>query len=111
MAFLPPERDWKYIRKIKNDLLCSLCTRINSKSMDILRQGEGSEYDKYIALYRHIEKSDRIVGDCFNDFKRSSFLMKLTHLQFHGILKDEHIENLSPETRESLKAIKVMTSP
>ncbi|WP_045210498.1 hypothetical protein [Desulfonatronovibrio magnus] len=105
MTFSPPERDWKYILKIKNDLLASLCTRINHESMDILREGKGSEYDRYRALYRHIEKSDRIIGDCFNDFKRSNLLMKLIHLQFHQILKDEHVANLSPETRAKLEAL------
>ncbi len=108
MTFFSPERDWKYIRKIKNDLLASLCKRINNESMDILREENASEHDKYLALYRHIKKSDRIVGDCFNDLKRSNLFMKLTHLQYHGILKDEHVENLSPETREKLEALKVL---
>ncbi len=48
MAFSPPERDWKYMRKIENDLLASLCKRINNESMDILREGKGSEHDKYL---------------------------------------------------------------
>jgi hypothetical protein len=108
MAFSPPERDWKYMRKIKNDLLASLCRRINNESMDILREENASEHDKYLALYRHIKESDRIIGDCFNDLKRSNLFMKLTHLQYHGILKDEHLENLSPETREKLEAFKVL---
>ncbi len=105
MTFSPPERDWKYIRKIKNDLLASLCKRINDESMDILGDEKGSEYDRYLALYRHIKKSDRIIGDCFDDFKRSNLFMKLAHLQFHQILKDEHLVNLSPETRAKLEAL------
>ena len=65
------ESDWKYLRKIEADLLATLCNRINTKSQKILNEGSLSEHEKYLNLYRHIKKSDKIIADCFNDWRRS----------------------------------------
>ena len=106
MSRSTPERDWKYIRLVHDGLLAALCERINRQSSAILTDGDGSEHEKYLTLYRHIQDSDQIIADCFNDLKRSNLLMKLSALQYHGILKPEHIEELSPETQGRLQALK-----
>ena len=106
MARSTPERDWKYMRSVHDDLLAALCERINKQSADLLAGFAGSEHEKYLTLYRHIQDSDRIIGQCFNDLKRSNLMMKLAALQRYGILTPEHIDNLSKETQERLHALK-----
>ena len=106
MSRSTPERDWKYTRSVHDDLLAALCERINKQSADLLASVAGSEPAKYLALYRHIQDSDQIIAECFNDLKRSNLLIKLAALQRHGILTPENIENLSPETQERLQALK-----
>ena len=54
MGKLIPENDWKYIRKIKDDLLNSLCERINKQSVSLLK-GYGSEHEKFIIRGKTIE--------------------------------------------------------
>ena len=100
------ERDWKYLRTIHDDLLASLCERINSQSEAILKQGKSSPHKTYLSLYRHIRDSDDIIARCFNDLRRSTLLMKLAAMHEQGLLTDIHIQNLSPETQERLKALK-----
>jgi hypothetical protein len=97
-----PEKDWKYIRSIEKELLSELCQTINQKAAEIVHAGAGSEYDKYLLLYKHLKNADAIVADCFNDWRRSNLLFKLPLLHRHKILRDEHILNLSVETRERL---------
>jgi hypothetical protein len=67
------ERDWKYLGSIKDELLNEICSRILTGAVKI---AAGSEKDRphqrYLTLYRYIEKSDSIVGDCFNDWRRSA---------------------------------------
>ena len=93
MARSTPERDWKYMRKIHDDLLVRLCERINKKSIAILKEGIGSEHEKYLKLYKHIQNSDRIIADCFNDWRRSTLIMKLTAIQHHDLLNlDDKVE-------------------
>lgn len=96
------EKDWKYLRSIEKDLLSELCRTINQKAAAIVHAGAGSEYDKYLLLYKHLKDSDAVVAECFDDWRRSNLLFKLPLLHRHKILRDEHILNLSVETRERL---------
>lgn len=54
MAGSTPERDWKYMRSMHEDLLACLCERMNRQSAAILNQEAVSQHDRYLALYRHI---------------------------------------------------------
>jgi hypothetical protein len=97
-----PERDWKYLRGIEKDLLSELCRRINRRAQEIIQAKTGTEHEKYLALYRHMEESDLVVGDCFNDWRRSNLLLKLRYLQRHNLLGKEHLANLSDASLELL---------
>jgi len=101
----PPERDWKYMRKVKEDLIADLCEQINGQAMDILKSEAKSERERYGLLYRHVQESDDIVANCFDDWRRSTLLMKLVALKRHGLLTSDHIQHLSEETQKRLKAL------
>ena len=104
----PPtaERDWKYMKKVKEDLLATLCEQINGQSMNILKSEANSERERYGRLYQHVQDSDDIVADCFDDWRRSTLLMKLVALQRQGLLTSDHMQHLSEETQKRLKALK-----
>lgn len=97
-----PEKDWKYLRSIEKELLNDLCRKINQCAVEIVRTGSGADHEKYLALYKHIDTSDGIVGACFDDWRRSNLRMKLLQLQRHGLLSDQQILNLSDEARRML---------
>jgi len=105
MAPPTPERDWKYMKKVKEELLAALCKRINWQAMDILKSETNSEHERYVRLFRHVRSSDGIVANCFDDWRRSTLLMKLVTLQQNGLLTSDHIQHLSEETRNRLKAL------
>ena len=102
----PPERDWKYMKKVKEDLLATLCEQINGQAMDILKSEANSEHERHGRLYRHVQESDDIVAECFDDWRRSTLLMKLVALQRHGLLTSDYMQHLSEETQKRLKALK-----
>ena len=105
MAGSTPEQDWKYMKKVKEELLAALFERINNQSMAILKASGQSEGDKYLTLYRHIKDSDRIVACCFDDWRRSNLIHRLFQLKRHNLLKPEHVQTLSEETQQKLKAL------
>ena len=111
MSWSTPEKDWKYIRSIRNDLLEVLCRRINQQSAAILKDSFASEHDKYLALYRHLQESDQIIAECFNALKRSNLMMKLAALQYYRVLAAEHVERLSSETQKRLNSLKTLNNP
>lgn len=98
MAGAIPERDWKYMRSIHDEILSALCVRINRKSEAILKNSENSEHEKYLELYRHIKESDGIIANCFDDWRRSTILFKIFSLRKEGLLSEDHMRNLSQET-------------
>jgi len=93
------ESDWKYLRKREGDMLSTLCGRINEQSKDILNDQSVSEHEKYLKLYKHIEKSDKIVGDCFNDWRRSNIWLKIQFLRKYDLLTDVHLDQMSDGVR------------
>ncbi len=109
MATTPPERDWKYMRKVKKDLLATLYEQVNGQAMDILKSEANSERERYGRLYRHVEESDDIVADCFDDWRRSTLLMKLVALQRHGLLTSDHMQHLSEETQKTQSSERLLS--
>ena len=106
MADSMPERDWKYMRSIHDEILAALCDQINSQSEVILKQGQNTPHKTYLDLCRHIQDSDDIIARCFNDWRRSTLQMKISALHENGLLTDAHIQKLSPEAQERLMALK-----
>lgn len=105
MAPSIPERDWKMMKKVKDDLLNCLCERINRQSMAVL-EGEGdSEHEKFLKLVTHVRDTNRIVADCFDDWRRSTLFIKLANLQHQGLLTSEQLERLSVDTQLKLKGL------
>lgn len=89
------EADWKYLRKRNKDMLSTLCGRINEQSKDILNDQSVSEHEKYLKMYDHIKRSDKIIADCFNDWRRSNIWMKIQFLRKHDLLTNEHLDEMS----------------
>jgi len=108
MAGSIPERDWKYMKKIKDELIARLCERINKESVAILNEDISSENEKYFKQYKHVQDSDSIIANCFDDWRRSTLLTKLITLQHHKLISKEHIGQLSEETNQKLKAFMEM---
>jgi len=97
-----PERDWKYLRSIEQELLAKLCGRINREALEMLQSPAVGEHEGYLRLYRHYRESDKIVADCFDDWRRSNIVLKLLLIRKQKLLSAEMVANLSEETRELL---------
>ena len=102
------ERDWKYIRSIHDELLCALCERINRECTSILTSREGTAYKRYLRVVKHVQTSDRIVADCFNDLRRSTLKLKICNMNRAGILTPQHLQQLSPEAQDMIKMVEGM---
>lgn len=100
-----PERDWKYMRKIKSSLLNEFAGLINQRSVELLSGDVAGEHDKYRALYQHIQNSDEVIAECFDDWRRSTILFRILALDRHRILKQGQLKKLSEETQAKIKAI------
>jgi hypothetical protein len=99
------ERDWKYLRRIRDEMLHKLCSDINRRAAEIAGRSGGNPHEQYLELYRFLRDSDRTVGDCFNDWRRSQLSGMIIQLRQHGLLTDQHVQGLSPTAQEWLREI------
>lgn len=99
------ESDWKYLRKIKDDLLKQLCERINRRSLEILTAPQSTPHEKYLALYRHVEESDAIIAICFNDWRRSTLKAHVAALYENDLLTKEHCSHFSDDLMILIKVL------
>jgi len=69
-----------------------------------------SSHEKYLRRYKYLQKSDRIVADCFNDWRRSTAWTTRHLLRRHELLSDEQFEHLSEETQELICALEALAN-
>ena len=98
-----PEKDWKYLRRIKDEMLSDYCAGVNKKAGEILCSETGSEHSKYLTLYRYLHEADEVVGLCFNDWRRSTIAERVFNLHSHGLLEKEHLTHLSDDVRSFIR--------
>ena len=99
------EGDWKYLRSLHDELLEKLAQRINDRTRQILATPGLAEDKKRHQVYRHMKDSDHIIARCFDDWRRSTLLLRLLAIHREGLLTEEQFAHLSPMTQESLKAL------
>lgn len=102
------ERDWKYLRSIHDEMLHKLCADINARAAILASGDKGNPHKMYLALYSYIEKADKIVADCFNDWRRSRLSLMLLNLRRHHVLSDEHVKHLSEGAQQWLEMVERM---
>jgi hypothetical protein len=98
-----PEKDWKYLSRIKQEMLNTLCLRIQKEAKDIIDSPNVAEIKNYHKLFKHIQNSDKTISRCFDGWKRSDIALKISQLLSENLLTDEHIQNLSDETKELIE--------
>jgi hypothetical protein len=97
-----PESDWKYLRTLKDEMLNTLCKRINNEASLIIADSLSSQHEKFLILFRHVMEKNEIIANCFDDWRRSNILLKLHMLRREKLLTDEQISRLSAETRAKI---------
>lgn len=102
-----PERDWKLLRRKRDDLLNRYCQRVNQTAERQLADDHASAHTRYLHVYRHDREADDILATCFDDWRRSTAWMRLLALLKHDILTWADLREFSEETREVMAALHV----
>jgi hypothetical protein len=101
----PPERDWKFLRSVFDEMLEALSRRINDEVRAILARTDMSENEKRRSVYDIVRKRDRVVAECFDDWRRSRLYERCWALKQHGLLKPEYIAKLTPESQKAISPL------
>src|SRR5690606_30405307 len=98
-----PEEDWKIYKIICPKALDRICEGVLGE-IEAIRSQEGlSNHEQYLQVYKLGKKSGRNIGNIFNDYRRSTALIRLGQMNTFVLLPPQEIVQLSEETQALLK--------
>jgi hypothetical protein len=95
-----PERDWKLLRRLAPLALERFCDRALSEATAIVNARSQTSHERYLKLYKLIERQDQDMASAFDDRRRSTAILKLARIYSLGLLTEEEFGAFSEETRE-----------
>jgi hypothetical protein len=101
-----PESDWKRLREFYKTGLERFCNGV-LEAVEHLNAGTPLSYhQRYLDLYKLIEKRDKELGFIFNDNLRRSRAVELAlMLKRENLMTDEEFEQFSLHTQELLRSL------
>ena len=100
MAREIPESNWKRFRELRQVALERFCQRTLGEVVTLSNLAEKSFHERYLSVYRRIEKRDQELARAFNDARRSRMLDQLAQMRALGLLEDQELAGFSEHTRE-----------
>lgn len=97
------ERDWKVFRELRQIALERLCDKILAEAKVEMERPQKSAHEKYLSLYKLIDKRDDEIAHGFNDLRRSTALMQIGIIHSMGLFTAEELRRFSPETIQILE--------
>jgi hypothetical protein len=94
------EPDWKVFRQLQQLALERFCERVLTEISHLAADTKKTSHERYLAVYKRLERRDRELADAFNDLRRSTAFRQLACIQSHQFLTGEEMSRFSPETRE-----------
>ncbi|SEQ70132.1 hypothetical protein SAMN03080615_02460 [Amphritea atlantica] len=96
------EADWKHFKTVQAATLDKFCKQILDDASETINDVVLSNHEKYISLYRMIEKRDKRIAEIFNYNSRSKVMLQLYLLKSEGLLEAVQIAGFSTEVQEYL---------
>ncbi|HEV3142535.1 MAG TPA: hypothetical protein VGZ47_01470 [Gemmataceae bacterium] len=100
-----PESDWKQFRQLHTVALERFCERVLADVHQLASQKGKSAHVRYLAVYQLIQSRNKEMAAWFDDFRRSMALFQLAIFVSQGLITDQELSRLSPESRNALKAV------
>jgi hypothetical protein len=92
-----PEKDWRVFRELRPIWLQRYCARVNKEVIKKLSDTGRSEHERYIDVYRFLQKKDRELGGAFNDFRRSTATSQISIIRSLGVVTEAEVARFSEE--------------
>lgn len=102
---MPPdinETDWKVLRRVHPLALERFCERVLDELERILRNSALNHHERYVEIFKLMQRRDGDIARVFDDPKRSRALTMLAHMRSEGVLTEEEFASLSQQTRSAV---------
>jgi hypothetical protein len=98
-----PERDWKHLRAVKAAALERFCEQVLQECAGVLAETGLTAHERYLKLFRLIDRRDDELADAFDDLRRSTAIFRLMTMRRLGLVTEEEMEGFTPETRRTVE--------
>ena len=97
-----PEQDWRVFSTLHPVWLDRFCVCVNNKVVQLLANEKNEPYDRYIAAYKLMQKTDKEVESSFADYRRCTAVFQIARIRKLGVITDEELARFSEGTRAVL---------
>lgn len=91
------ESDWKIFKKIKERAIEKFCANALDNFSEIIKSDKEHAYDKYLKLYKLVQKRDKDMSIIFDGHSRAKATMQLLLIRKEGLADEELLHKLSDE--------------
>ena len=100
-----PEADWKIFRRLRGLALERFCERVLAEIDGLRTDSLQSSHERYVQIYRLIERRDQELAQTFDNPRRSVAIMQLAALCHHRLLNEDEFLGFSEVTRQTVERI------
>jgi hypothetical protein len=94
------ESDWKHYRNLHPILLDRYCQQVLEEVGSACAKAGKSSHQRYLDLYKVIERRDREIGQLFDNPKRSTALIQIMAINARGLFTPEEFSRFSQDVQE-----------
>jgi len=99
------ESNWRIFRQLREVALDRFSRRVLEEAARICADTSRAPHERYLELYRLLQARDQSLGRAFDDPRRSRMLWQLAAIRALGVLEDDELSGLSPESRRQVEAL------
>jgi hypothetical protein len=99
------EAEWKIFRRLCDVALDRFCQRVLGEITKLSTQPGKSNHERYLAVYKRLQRRDRELADAFNDPRRSTALRQLARICDLELLTEEEFGQFEPNTRSAVQLL------
>lgn len=96
------EADWKTLKRLHPIVLDRFCERILAEIGKIESDTSRSPHQRYLAIYKLIERRDKEITRAFDDMRRSTIFERLINICTLDLLTEEEISQFGDSLRQTL---------
>ncbi|MCF8168254.1 MAG: hypothetical protein K9K38_02240 [Rhodoferax sp.] len=89
------ESDWKRFRKVYDVALERFCKQILAEIDTVSADGSKSFHQRYLGIFKIIERRDRELVNVFDSPRRSTAVMQIVALHGLGLLTEDELHGFS----------------
>jgi hypothetical protein len=106
-----PEKDWKYFRILKENILNRFSkTTLSQINIIIASKEIASKHEKYLKVFEYIMERDEELGNALDNLRRSNAKEKIAVIYQMDLIKPDEFNKFSDETKDFINAINKITT-